>query len=144
MNTNNCKIINRETKETFYTTESTINRLGERASERNRIIKAAKSPGGYTTYASMFGTIKSIAVKWNQITTEQEITSEIELMSDWRNHPATDAQIRYMVSLGINISEKSFTKGQASEIIDIAKKGELSSISGQNEFSGTQFISEVY
>lgn len=146
MNTNNCKIINRETRETFYTHESAINEIGERSSERNRIIRASKSSDGYITGTKNFSTIKAIATEKNCITSEREMAREIELMSDWRNHPATDAQIIYMISLGINTSGRSFTKGQASSLIDAAKNGSASSYAGQDEGadSALQFIGEAY
>lgn len=48
--------------------------------------------------------------------------------ADWRNDPATDKQIEYLVSLGVNIDGMQLTKGQASRIIDAAKGGYLGSL----------------
>ena len=42
---------------------------------------------------------------------------------------ATEAQIRYLNSLGVAI-EKNMTKGRASQLIDAAKAGELGSVNG--------------
>jgi hypothetical protein len=48
---------------------------------------------------------------------------------DWRNDPATEAQIRYMVTLGIEV-EDGLTKGRASELIDAAKSADLGMANG--------------
>ena len=64
---------------------------------------------------------------WNKVRifvkqTEEKIQAQAEEM-DWRNHPATDRQIAYLVSLGVDV-DRPLTKGLASEIIDAVKSGD--------------------
>lgn len=42
---------------------------------------------------------------------------------DWRGDRATEAQLRYLVSLGIEL-EDGMTKGRASDLIEAHKRGE--------------------
>ena len=48
----------------------------------------------------------------------------------WQNHPATDRQKIYLVSLGVDFDSKTLTKGRASDLIDAAKNGHLGSVNG--------------
>ena len=64
---------------------------------------------------------------WNKVRvfvrqTEEKIQSQAKEM-DWRNHPATDRQIAYLVSRGVDV-DRPLTKGLASEIIDAVKSGD--------------------
>jgi len=144
----NCKITNRETGETFYTTEACIYeaKTHTRVSEYNRIVRAAKSTEGFETYQDRFEKIKAEAVKQNKIMTEQDVAEKIAFDSDWRNHPATQRQINFLYTLGVkNFDTKNLTKGQASQMIELVKSEGLDALGQFDDGSeGLQFIGEVY
>ena len=65
---------------------------------------------------------------------------------NWKNDPATSRQIEYMVALGIyNAAEMTLTKGQASNMIEIAKTEGIGSLGYDEGNTGSNYISnEVY
>lgn len=149
MNTKfNLKIKNQNTGEAFYTTESIIcSTTGNdrkpifSACDRNRAIKAARTPEGFSTWH--FDEIKACAEKYNEIETEEQVAEKIELNANWHNHPATQKQLDYLASLGVKTDGLNITKGRASEMIEIVKNQGVESL-GQDEVEGTQYIGEVY
>jgi hypothetical protein len=51
--------------------------------------------------------------------------------TNWRNEPATEAQLRYLTDLRVNTQvEDNLTKGRASELISAAKNNELGTVGG--------------
>lgn len=142
-----CRITNSKTAETFFTTEASIYQahVHTTPSERNRIIRAAKN-GGFETWRERFDTIKKTAETRNELMTEKKVVEKIAFDSDWRNQPATSRQLSYLSVLGVKLSGSPITKIQASQLIDAAKNGYLSSLRGQDEGAenGRQFIGEVY
>jgi len=149
MNTKcNLKIKNSDTGEIFYTTESMIysatHANGDKlfsACDRNRAIKAARTPDGFSTW--YFDEIKATAIKYNELETEEQVAEKIELNADWHNHSATQKQLDYLAFLGVKTDGLHITKGRASEMIEIAKSQGVGSL-GQDEIDGTQYIGEMY
>lgn len=143
---NNMKIKNQETNETIYTTYNTLYHSECYSSKAgfNRQVRAAESKDGFVCSGGIFDTIKNIAISRNEITTEQAVAEHIELMSDWHNHPATSRQREYLAKLGIfkAADDPTLTKGQASELINVAKEGAGSL--GYDEGTTGQNLMEPY
>jgi len=53
----------------------------------------------------------------------------VNMTGDWHNDPATNAQLRYLAALHVQI-DTPLTKGHASQLIDAAKNNTLGSIGG--------------
>jgi len=51
------------------------------------------------------------------------IKASLEYTGPWQEHPASQKQLSYLATLGVNVTG-ALTKGQASQMIDAIKRGD--------------------
>jgi hypothetical protein len=58
-------------------------------------------------------------------------------VTSWKNEPATEKQLDYLVALGVNINGKQITKGTASSLIEAVKSGDSVGMYGFTMIDGS-------
>lgn len=74
----------------------------------------------------------------------KKISFMLKSLDNWQDDPATPRQIAYLRSLGAETIPSDLTKGAASFAIDMAKRGELSSVSGFCDGGSITNLTERY
>lgn len=122
------EIINKETGETLHSNRPMDKRDLKRAGAFQIHVG-----GSWYGYNAAITSLEGMGYKFNQ---------PVRVSGRWQDDLATPAQQAYLVSLGVRL-EAGMTKGRASDLIEAAKSGMLSSIGGE-EIEGPQSIGEIY
>jgi len=89
----------------------------------------SSSKYGYRSWMRSQIYMDGIILKTNLVSAERRTAQATRPARTWRDDPATQNQITYLLNFGVEI-ERNLTKGRASELINAAKTDGLNSIGG--------------